>query len=405
MAPLNLSFDLPLHIAKGLANETLVRNGGVIQDTSGQVVMWLKEVSDASGVTPQVGAQILSGIEPTGALRLALEAGNSFATQQRLGAISSQLSQVQGMVAFATAGSMLTLGVSVLGFTMIYKKVKALEGRLQEVQEAIANVDEKIDLSFYANFRAALDLAQNAFSMSEQSNRRSSALQAINRFLEAEHVYADLTDKELSRKSQISNEYLLTLCFAYLAEMRCYLELGEYDTALRRFQEGKAQIHDRIKRYIDILLTDNPLMYLHPELKEFTNLSRLTQIYQWKNPELTENSVFEELRDGLLDFKSDFGTWLDALPESVVPKSDVKKGFFGISADGRKAIIDRLPKVVEEMESSIETYQRFVSYEYEIKLLQKAKVPFSKWMKMKPKATAPEGANLICITPPKPVAL
>ncbi|WP_026097447.1 hypothetical protein [Baaleninema simplex] len=405
MASLDVTFDIPAKIAEGLIKETLVRNGGVIQDNAGRVVMWLKEASNATGVTPQSGLQMLSGVEPTGVLKLALAAGNTIVTQQRLGAISAQVSQLQNMVTFATAGSMLTLGVSVLGFAVIYKKVKALEGRLQKVQESLEKIDEKIDLSFYANFRAALDLAQNAFSMAEQSNRRSSALQAINRFLEAEHVYTELTDKELERQSQISDEYLLTLCFAYLAETRCYLELGEYDTALRRFQEGKLQIRDRVEKYIDILLTSNPLMYLHPELKGITNLSRLTKIYQWKNPSLTENTVFEQFRDELPALGLCFDDWVKALPASVMEKSEIKKGFFGVSDEGRKAVFERLPQVIEEMESIVETNERYASYEWEVKLLKKAKIPFRQWEMLKPKEVAPEGASLICIEPPKPLAL
>lgn len=366
MPALDVTFDIPARIAQGLFDGTLVRNGGVIQDNAGRVVMWLKELQGStSGAT-----SMIPGLDPTGGVRLVLDATNAAVTQQRLGAISkqvgalsSQISQVQNMVTFATAGSFLTLGVSVIGFAVIYKKVKVLEGRLQKVQETLEKVDEKIDLSFYANFRAALDLAQNAFHMSDQSNRHNSAHQAINRFLEAEHVYADLADKELERKSQIGDEYLLTLCLAYIAETRCYLELGEYDTALRRFQEGQAQVQERVAKYIDILLTSNPLMYLHPQLKETVDLSRLTRIYQWKDPELTENAVFEQLRDGLPTIDLEFNNWAKSLPASVIEQTEVKKGFFGVSDEGRKSIFERLPLIVEEMESMIETNQRFASYE------------------------------------------
>jgi hypothetical protein len=39
--------------------------------------------------------------------------------------------------------------------------------------------------------------------MSQSNNRRDSALQAINRFLEAEHIYADYTDQELEQKAKL----------------------------------------------------------------------------------------------------------------------------------------------------------------------------------------------------------
>jgi len=109
-------------------------------------------------------------------------------------------------------------------------------------------------LSFYANFRAALDLAHNTFSMTKSENRRSIALQAINRFLEVEHIYTGYTDIELEQKSPFIAEYLLTLSLAYIAEARCYLELEEHDTALHRFQEGAKVINLRSQKYVELLL-------------------------------------------------------------------------------------------------------------------------------------------------------
>ncbi|MDC0832541.1 hypothetical protein POG22_05880 [Geitlerinema sp. CS-897] len=365
METLNITFDLPTEIAKGLADGTLVRKGGVIQHENGRIKMWLKEavVDSQNGFTFPSGMPLI------------------------------------------TATSMLTLGVSVIGFSLIYKQVKFIEKRLKRIQKEIEKIDKKIDLTFYANFRAALDLAQNAFLMAEPNNRRSSALQAINRFLEAEHIYTDLADKELKCNSQISDEYLLTLCFAYLAETRCYLELGEYDTALRRLQEGKLQIRDRLTKYIDILLTSNPEMYLHPNLQKLIDLSRLTKIYQWKDPSQTENTVFEKFRSKLVNLNSNFDRWVESLPTSVIKPSEIDRFLFMISDDGRKTVFNRLCEVVEKMESTIETNERFASYEWEVKLLKKAKIPFRQWEMLKPKEVAPEGASLICIEPPKPLAL
>lgn len=407
MAPISLSFDLPAQVAAGIANGDFIRNGGVIQDQAGKVVMWLKETAGATGVTPSV----LGSVDPTGVLRLGLQGVDSAVTHKQLISLGAQVSSLQNMAVLTSATSILTLGVSVAGFALICAKIKKLEGRLKEVQKTLTEVDEKIDLSFYSNFRAALDLANNAFTMSDQANRRSSALQAIDRFLEAEHVYTDLTDKELERRSQIGDEYLLTLCLAFLAETRCYLELGEYETALRRFQEGKEKIHSRLARYVDLLLTSNPLMYLHPEFKDDIDLSRITKIYKWKNSSATENSVFETMRenlryiDGSIDNTTSLEIWAKSLPGSVIEQTGIKRGFFGVKEEGRKAILKQLPKAVAEMEEMIETNKRFDSYEYEIKLLAKTKVPFSKWLSLKPTDAEPEGSNLIFILPPQPLAL
>ena len=395
---------MPKYVANGIATGEFFRNGGVIQDQSGRVVTWLKDAAMTSSISPSV----MTGVDPTGALRLLVQATDSAVTQQRLGAISRQVGQLQNMVMFQSAASFLTLGVTAIGFAVIYKKLQKLEGRLQEVQKKLEEIDEKIDLAFYANFRAALGLARNAFEMSNAENRRGSAMQAIDRFLEAEHVYADLADKELERHSQIGDEYLLTLCLAYIAETQCYLELGEYGIARSRFEEAKHQIKSRMEKYVDILLTPNPLMYLHPKLSGKVDLSRLTRIYQWKDSRKTENLVFEELRESFGNMIEDIDhiqDWAKQLPSSIMEQQDIKRGFFGLKKEGRAAIFEQLPRAVEEMEEMIETTRRFESYEYEIKLLEKTKVPYSKWHNATPAVAPPESSSLIFVTPPSPLYL
>lgn len=39
MNPLSVTFDIPASILQGLTDGSLIRNGGVIQDASGQIVM------------------------------------------------------------------------------------------------------------------------------------------------------------------------------------------------------------------------------------------------------------------------------------------------------------------------------------------------------------------------------
>ena len=248
--PVTVTFMLADWIVKGLTDGTLERVGGVIREVgSKRVITWLREVN--SSPSKDLALQVTS------------------------------------------AASILNLGVSVIGFVVIAQRLKELEQRLQQAQKVLNNINRKIDLSFYANFRAAIELANNAFTMTKTENRRNSALQAINRFLEAEHIYTEYTDIEIEQKSQIINEYLLTLSLAYLAEARCYLELEEHDTALRRFQEGAKVLRSRIKKYIDIVLTSNPAAYLQPCYKGQIDLRRLTRIYQWSNPNLDENAVFD----------------------------------------------------------------------------------------------------------------
>ncbi|NJL83997.1 MAG: hypothetical protein HC890_15675 [Chloroflexaceae bacterium] len=408
MALLDLTFDVPGVIAEGLANGSLERVGGVVREmATKRVVMWLREFSlDPTVVPGGVFNPLMTNLNPaTGVFNLAMQGVNAGLSLKGFAAVNQRLDTIQGVLTLTSAASILNLGVSVMGFAVIAQRLKGLEQRLQKAQEILQKIDHKIDLSFYANFRAALDLASNAFTMTKGENRRNSALNAINRFLEAEHIYTDFVDKELELKSQISDEYLLTLYLAYIAEARCYLELEEFETATRRFREGSAQVRLRVEKYVDLLLTSCPLMYLHPALKEKTDLSRLTKIYQWKNPELDENSAFELMRNEFISNDNQFNKWIESLPASVIEKSKFKKDFWGIKQETRDEVIQRLPQMLEDMESMVESDRRFEAYEIEVKTIAKLGISFHEWLQLKPAEPQPEGATLMCIVPAEPLEL
>lgn len=411
MNPLTLTFDIPQKILTGLADGSLVRNGGVVQNSSGQVVMWLREMAGAGSI-PAVSSATLSGINPaTGVLNLAMQGANAGISMRGFTAVTQQLNQMQGMLSVATSASILSLGVSVIGFAVISKKLDEIGKRLKKVEKQLEDIDEKINWGFYANFKAGLDLATNAFTMSKGDNRRDSSLNAINRFLEAEHIYADLMKNELENDGRFLEEYLLIQYLAYIAETRCYLELEEFDTAIRRFQEGQERIKAQIIACIEVLLTYNPLMYLRPELESKTDLSRLTKIFQWfEDPSHTENSVFQRIRYALTPeedvmWSTQVDGWINSLPASIVEQDSVKRGFFGIKEEGRKEVLQKLPDVLTQMESIIETNQRFSAYEVEVKAISNLGISFSEWLELKPSEPKSDERNLMYILPKEALSL
>ncbi|MHC5822184.1 MAG: hypothetical protein ACYT04_41645 [Nostoc sp.] len=374
--PLTVTFMLADWIIKGLTDGTLERVGGVIRDVSTkQIVSWLREQGSNNSTTNQLG-----------------ELGRSMVV-------------TQGILQVTSAVSILNLGVSVIGFAVILQRLKELEQRLQQAQKLLDSINGKVNLSFYANFRAAIELATNAFTMTKTENRRSSALQAINRFLEAEHIYTEYADIEIEQKSQIADEYLLTLSLAYLAEARCYLELEEHNTALRRFQEGSIVIRSRIQKYVKLLLTFNPAVYLQPQFRGQIDLRRLTRIYQWLDPTLDENAVFDMQRMNLFMFAQDPNKWVESLPAAIW---DSKVDWVGkaIWDDPKPQIYARLPKTLEVMESMIETNRRFESYQTEVQAISQLGISFHDWLKLTPSTEIkPDGAELMYIIPSKPLEL
>jgi len=269
-----------------------------------------------------------------------------------------------------------------------------LEINLRAMQVVLEKINYKVDLVFYTNFLAAMDLAANAFTMDDQENRRNSALQAINRFLEAEHVYTNLFDNDYEQCSQIIPSYLSTLSLAYVAEARCYLELEEHKTAIRRFQEGKSILRSCVQKYINFILTTNPAIYLQPELKGVVDLQRLTEIYRWTDPSLNENDIFELQRENFVQFAKHPNKYINSIPKSMLANIKDKKDFS-----------QYLPNFLERVESMIETHQRFESYETEVKAISELGMTFRKWQELTPSEPALEGDGIMLIIPSMPIAV
>ncbi|MBD1934244.1 MULTISPECIES: hypothetical protein [Cyanophyceae] len=366
------TFMLADWIAKGLADGTFERAGGVIREVgTGRIVTFLREFGSTTAQLPQ------------------------------------QLQMAQGLLMVGSAASLLNLGVSVIGFAVINQRLNELEKRLKNAEELLNKIDRKIDLGYYANFRAALDLAVSAFTMSKVENRERAAFAAIDRLLAAQHHYTGYTDNELEQGSQIADEYLLTLSLAYIAEARCHLELGEPETALSRFQEGAKVVRSRILKYIKLLLTSNPAAYLQPQFKGKIDLRRLTRIYQWIDPGLDENAVFELQRHNLLKMAKEPDKWAESLPAAILTRVEVAGSWFGPSNEDLKREADkRLPEVLEVIESMVETNRRFEAYQTEIQAIAQLGISFHDWLKLAPYTESkPDGAELMYIIPSKPLEL
>ena len=362
------TFLLPDWIRSGLANGQYVRTGGVIQNANTKsVVLWLKE---------------------------SLGAENRFSS-----------------LSIAPVASVLSLGISVAGFSMINYRLSEVDKQLKSIQADLAKIDRKLDLSFQAKYRAAIDLASNALTMTNPQNRSTSAHEAISLFRQTEPIYLDYVDQELEAQSQAANKYLLVLCLAYVAELRCYLEIGEAKIALQRLKSFLEATRPRFQRYINILLTNNPSAYLDPQLKEEINLSRLTKVYQWFESDIDENGVFEKLRDRLMRWPLDRccaagHQWVETLPAGIVSSHEVKGGFWGNQPEMVAEAMKRLPKIMNRIESMIETHRRFESYQYEIQSMMQLGIPFHEWAQLAPSMSPKfEADELTYIIPAEPLAI
>lgn len=370
MKAIDVTFDIPPELAVGLASGKLERVGGVVRDSSTkQVKAWLRET----------GNHIVS--------------------------TSLTLSSV------AATASVLNLAVSTMGFAIVMDRLRVIERQLSQSQVMLEAVDYKIDLSFYAKFQAALQLALNAFTMEKADNRRASASQAIERFLEVEHFYTQLADREIANGSQVADDYLATLSLSYVTEVRCYLELEELGTAQMRLSKGLEVLKPLYKRHIETLLTSNPAAYLHPSLREEVDLSRLTKVYQWIDPSIKdEREVFELQRENLFELAENPDKWIKSLPQAItIPKTDnflssqskkILEAFpKGISRFRKSStnsaekeilpeieVYSRLPQTLSLVEQLIEDTNRLETYLTEVETVDQLGIGFEEWRQLTPQS-------------------
>ena len=396
---IEVSAQIPQDLTDGLAKGLYERFGGAIRvAASKQIVAWLREAIESSA--------------PLSADMLALAANPGTAAA-------------------------LNLALTGMGFAVVMKRLDTIQGQLRQLQQVLETIDYKIDLSFYANFRAALDLAANSFTLANAEARRVSSLQAINRFLEAEHHYTELADRELGNASQVADDYLVTLCLAYVTEAWCYLELGELETAQRRLQEGQRVVRPRFERHTRTL-TSNPAAYLHPSVQPSIDLARLTGVFRWLTPGVTENAVFDAQRQNLFTLAREPQGWIDSLPQAI--RLPVKSRVFGRRAfadltrhlnpremtrglaglvgaftpamkaaatwaqnvaddheDGQ-SIFARLPESFATIESMIEHCSRFEAYLDEVRTMRELGIGFDQWQRLAfPGAPQGNAPRLMCI--------
>jgi hypothetical protein len=342
-------------IIAGLTNGTYERIGGVIRRVDNkEVVAWLRNITE----TLPPDSTIINKLSP--------------------------------LLELSTVTSVINLSVSTIGFVLVMKQLNVIEEKLATLSKILIGINRKLDLSFYANFRAALELAHTAFDMHDDTNRRISATQAINRFLEAEHHYLGLLDTELQAGSPAISPFLNTLFLAYVSTARCYLELGETETAWRHIQEGDTALSSRVKRYYSSIIEINPAIFLHPNLADSISLARLTRLLGHYNISVTQSSAFESLRKAIWTTASQNPElWLRKLPNSLWNHEIDGWEKKGLGRRTRswdemvKQVLPRLPEAFTQVEQVHEALGRLEGYGIELRYLLDHNIKFLDWQRIK----------------------
>jgi tetratricopeptide (TPR) repeat protein len=427
MGTVEATFAIPDWIEKGLESGDYVRFGGVIRDAKEKhVIAMLREVlpnlSQASTILSQFG---------------------SVASILNLGI------------------SVINLGISVIGFAIVIKRLEEIEQRLNQIPEAVNRIEQKIDLNFQAEFRAALNLARIAFTMdTKPENRHSKADNALEKILKAQEVYQTYANAALEEEVQVAHEYLSLLFLAYITEARCHLELEEIGTARCRLEEGSEVLRPRVEKYIRKLLISVSIGYSSPSwiladgswggiyLSSLVELSKLVQICQWLEPTLDwneKNILLEAQRKNLATFIPDpksssyyQGSVIPALGLGIALPGVLGALGLGIGGPlgavagyGAGMLISKdmenphpkvnkanpiseevsshclhLLKTVEKIEEIIESYSRFEAYQAEVKSIQTLGISFHEWIELTPSTEAHQDEReLMYLIPSEPIDL
>jgi hypothetical protein len=362
---------LPTSIQAGLASSTYMRFGGTIRETAtGRIVALLRDTG------PSISSQTLA------------------------------------LLQIGSAASVLNLGITTIGFAVVLKRLDELERRLQSAQKLLHHIDTKLDITFYGNVRAALDLATNALTMTNLKHRESSAMHAIAMLAKARYHYTALADLHLDQQSQFVDEYIATLTLAYVAEARCYLELEEADAAQRIIERGTSEVGTRARQHVQTLLTSNPAAYLHPKLRGTIDLRRLTPVIRWLDPTLDENGVFDAQRENLFAIARKPEEWIQRLPRAIwdpkvdqldqgvalpglgrVNLKDWGVGWLGSGESTEDRVLQRLPAAMLTMEALIEDARRLASYQTEVQVIRQLGVSFQDWQRLLPNSSVPDNES------------
>lgn len=301
------------------------------------------------------------------------------------------------LMELSSATSLLNLSITAIGFAMVMRRLDVIESKLGTISQVLQQVNRKLDLSFYANFRAAIELARSAFAMREEANRRTSAAQAISRFLEAEHHYLGLLDMELENGSWAVSPFLSTLILAYVTVARCYLELGEVETASCHLKESCETLSPRVQQFYTSVIDVNPALYLHPALRNSISLERVTQILRYQDPNLDEAAAFEKLRQPLWETASQNPNWwLKKLPASIWNQEidgEKKTGLIKRSRSKEEILerlLPRLPEAFTQVEQAIQSTGCVAGFCIELDYLVEHNSSYLDWQRLELPTTTQE---------------
>ena len=395
--------EIPEAILKGLQNGTYERVGGVVREVaSKRVVAWLRETGGLT-LKDSIG-KCIPVVDIVGDIIVNIQLRQ---INLRLIDIRRKLNTVLDLTKFNAAIGLTNLGLSAIDFAVVTSKLNQIDSRIQSLQASIESLRESIDRSLLAKAKSAIDVAEIALKMYSPTNRKRLVTEVIQPLLEAEHYYLAAWDSNWNKNNGIlAREYISILSLVYVTEIKCYLELEEHEIALKRLAEAEEILRPRIRKYVELLLTTKPSVYLHKACQG-VSLSSVVEILKYVKGESDVDKLFDEyIRPAIFSAQS-IKSWTDSIPLrsrnailAIIAPSLIDTGGWIIwdtivwDPPRREAILSNANQVIATAQSMIELDRRLEGYRYEITEMTRLGLSYQEWQSLVlPPRSSPENMD------------
>ena len=269
MGNFQVQFDLPQRLMDGLASGNLERIGGIIRESeTKRIIAWLRENTVVSGE------------------------GRLFPPNIRHVLSSSDVFRPNVSIAAATVVA--NLALFALTFASFIE-------RLDELTQMLTALSQELRKEFWSDrdtrFRAALEMAEQAFSSTQSAFRQEMGTGALRSLLQSSLLF----EQELTRitsvtpiaPSQVTEmSYRLSqLVMSEQAITKCFVLLSESELAKKRLNERLPAVAKFTKLLVQVL-TEPSFLFYHASIN-VSDLGRLLMICEWHSSGIMRTPSFE----------------------------------------------------------------------------------------------------------------
>ena len=280
---------LGLIVARAIPDDVLVGLSTGIYKLHGGVIRWARGTEKAGSIVRHlipVGSQTI-----TDPLFSPLSGMLNRAGAHSLSGIGVTTQAVLQRATGTMALSGLNLAVNVVGFVVIYQKLKQLENQLNRIEKEVKAIHELLEIEERARLAAALEDLVNAMRSQKLDDRRELLFHAKGDLAPIRLKYKELLSKADSLEVTLGYEEYFVL--TSLAHSRCLAELGMLDTACRSLESDVAFWKDQSRRIArDLLLGENPERFL---FSDFANDVPVLELIEWMDFAHDEEKGYERL--------------------------------------------------------------------------------------------------------------